>query len=1426
GAFQLASASLDSPAGSERSPALPFAIRDLQLFAAGPSRLRARAKARAHGPGMLAEVELWDEAGALVAVVGALESRPPSVTTRTRMRELHRLVWETAQAPELPAPAGGVVVGSGPAAERLAAAGLRPSSSWSAIDEAAPAFVVRCWPAVAPDDALASASHDACEAGLAELRQWLTDERFACVPLVWLAPPSLAREALFGLARAAASEAPDRGLTLVRVDDEDWTPTLVGRSLAHPESELAWREGALHLPRLRPAALDASAPKPALGRRGRVLVSGGTGELGAHLCRHLVRTHGARHLVSLSRRGPDAPEAESLRRELLELGAEAVDVLACDVADREALARVFDEGPPVSTIVHLAGFLDDGLVRDLEPEPLHRVLRPKLDGAWNLHSLSLERELELDAFVLFSSAAGLLGSAGQGNYAAGNSFLDGLAAHRRGLGLPGLSLAWGLWSAGGMIARLDQADRARLRRNGLRPIAVPRGMALLDAALGALPHDAATPGLAVPIDFNLDTLAERRDRGDLPPLLWSLAPASRDGLRRSGPDADADTSHSAASFQARVRALDSASERGALLLAVVAEHAGAVLHISGRAEAFEPEQPLFELGLDSLMAVEIRNRLCVATGLRLPATLLFDFPTPRALADRIARALELGAELRVPFARPERPRPLPSLVQPATHDADDDAIAIVAMACRYPGGADDLDAFWRLVSEGRDASSGFPEDRGWDLDDLYDPDPDAPGKSIAREGGFLHHAADFDPEFFGLSPREATAVDPQHRLLLELAWEALEGAGVVPAQLRRSATGVYVGVMYQDYGGRLLGDLKALDGSVGLGSSASVASGRIAYALGLEGPAMTIDTACSSSLVAIHLAAAALRAGECDLALAGGSTLMATPRLFVEFSRQRALAPDGRCKPFSAHADGVGWSEGAGMIVLERLADARRNGHPVLAIVRGSAVNQDGRSQGLTAPNGPAQQRVIEAALASAKLLPSEVDLVEGHGTGTRLGDPIEAGAIQAVYGQSRRSAEAPVWLGSVKSNFGHTQAAAGIAGVIKVVLAMRHDRVPRSLHAGAPSEHVDWDGSVQLLAEDQPWPRGARQRRAGVSSFGVSGTNAHVILEEPPSDARPDAAETTEDAENAPLPFVLSGRTPAALADQAARLREHVEAHPELALVDLAHSLATTRTHFERRAAAVCQDRRELLGALSALETAASHPACVEGRALAPRSGRAVVFVFPGQGAQWPGMARDLLERSPAFAASIDACARALAPHVDWSLRAVLEDAGALERVEVVQPALFAVMVALAAMWRELGVAPSAVIGHSQGELAAACVAGILSLEDAARVVALRSRAIAEVLEGNAGAPGAMAAVALPAAALEARLAPSLSLAVDNGPSSVVSGDGDAVEALLAALEAEGVFARRVRVSTPPTAPTSTPSRPGCAPSWRTCARARAASR
>ncbi|UXA04857.1 type I polyketide synthase [Mycobacterium sp. SMC-2] len=1088
---------------------------------------------------------------------------------------------------------------------------------------------------------------------------------------------------------------------------------------------------------------------------GTVLITGGTGMAGSALARHLVTQHGVQNVVLLSRTGPAAPGCPELVAELEEAGAWARAV-ACDAADRKALASVIADIPashPLTGVIHAAGVLDDAVVTSLTPERVDAVLRAKVDAAWNLHELTRDRGLSV--FVMFSSMAGLVGSSGQANYAAANCFLDALAAHRRAHGLPAISLGWGLWDqASAMTGGLDAADLARLGRDGILALSSDEAMELFDTALIV-----DEPFLA---PARIDLGALRAHAAAVPPMFADLVAAPS----RRQVDDSLVAAKSKSALAHRLHGLPE-PEQHAVLLDLVRSHIATVLG-NTTPEAIDPDKAFQDLGFDSLTAVEMRNRLKTATGLPLSPTLIFDYPTPNGLAGYIRSELA-GVSPEVTTA-------------PVVRAVGDDPIVIVGMSCRYPGGVTSPEDLWQMLIERRDVLSEFPTDRGWDLAGIYNPDPDVPGTCYTRTGGFVDGVADFDPGFFGIAPSEALAMDPQQRMFLELSWEALERAGIEPGALRGSATGVFAGVYTQGYG---MGAGAAAEGFRLTGQSSSVASGRISYVLGLEGPAVSVDTACSSSLVALHMAAQSLRSGECDLALAGGVTVNATPDIFVEFSRMRGLSADGRCKAYAGAADGTGFSEGGGMLVMERLSDAQRLGHPVLAVVRGSAINQDGASNGLTAPNGPSQQRVVRAALANAGLSAAEVDVVEGHGTGTTLGDPIEAQALLATYGQDRAE---PLFLGSIKSNMGHTQAAAGVAGVIKMVLAMRHDLLPATLHVDEPSPHVDWSvGSVSLLTEPRNWPA-TRPRRAGVSSFGISGTNAHVIIEA----ARVESAPAVEPVNAPVLPWVVSAKSLPALGSQAERLAGHLRRHAELDAGDVAWSLAG-RSNFEHRAVVVGGDREQLLAGLDEL-AAGQVGSVVQGSA----SGGKTVFVFPGQGAQMLGMGMGLHAAYPVFAEAFNTVVAELDRHLLRPLREVMwgHDENLINTTEFAQPALFAVEVALFRLLESWGVHPDFVLGHSIGELSAAHVAGVLSLENAAVLVAARGRFMQALPEG-----GAMIAVQATEEEVRPLLVPSeeagVGIAAVNGPASVViSGAEDKVAALADRLRADGRRVHQLAVS------------------------------
>ncbi|HTA14861.1 MAG TPA: SDR family NAD(P)-dependent oxidoreductase, partial [Solirubrobacteraceae bacterium] len=1404
----LRDAGLERPSGTVP---LPFCWRDVRLRRAGSEALRASLAFDREGAISLIAT---DGDGVQVATVGALLTRPISAerlhgASKSARRSLLAVDWTAIAAPTGPTDGRWSVLGDGAdlavsLAETGAGVDLQAdlaSLSRSLADGAEAPDVVVWEPSQrSGEQELAQAVRSGAHEALEVLRAWLSEPALADARLVVLTRgavatrpgeqvPGLMDSAIWGLVRSAQAESPGR-LLLVDVDGEQSSPrslaAAVALSIAGGESQLAIRDGALHVPRLTRAALEGKEDASAAGTAcGTVLITGGTGRLGGLLARRMIVGQGVRDLILTSRRGPQAPGAIELQAELTELGAR-VRVVECDAADRRQLQELIDSIPAeraLTGVVHAAGVLEDGLLDSISPQRLDRVLSPKVDGAVHLHELT--RSMDLSTFVLFSSAAGVFGTPGQANYAAANAFLDGLAAHRRAQGMPAVSLAWGWWEQSSeMTGGMSERDRARIRRSGVQPLSSEEALDLYEASVGS------SDALALPVRLDMPALRAQARSGSLPALLRGLVPS---------PAARA-ASLTGGSLMRRLASLEEPDRRVTVLELVGAQVASVLGHAPG--SAIDSDRAFKELGFDSLLAVELRNRLSEALDRQLPTTLVFDYPTVEELAGHLLGLLAGDT----PQLRPARR----ALSAPA-----DEPIAIVGMSCRYPGGVRSPQQLWDLISGGGDAISGFPTDRGWETG--LSGSEDLGGETgQALEGGFLYEAPDFDAGFFAIGPREALAMDPQQRLLLEVCWEAFESARLNPLSLKGSATGVFAGISSQDYGPGFAGMSGGMEGYGMTGGAGSVLSGRVAYAFGLEGPAVTVDTACSSSLVAIHLACQSLRAGECSLALAGGVTVLGTPGVLVEFSRQRGLASDGRCKSFAEQADGVGLAEGVGMVALEPLAQAQRLGHRVLGVVRSSAVNQDGASNGLTAPNGPSQQRVILQALANAGLAPQDVQAVEGHGTGTTLGDPIEAQALLATYGQGRAQ---PLWLGSVKSNIGHTQAAAGVAGVIKMVMALQAGTLPGSLYAEDPSSRIDWSaGSVSLLAEARPWTREDGPRRAGVSSFGISGTNAHAILEEAPPPleqaARPGAPvtgdelveelddELTEEprvSAHAPFAWTVSAKGEPALREQAERLRAHVEASADLAPGDVAMSLAG-RAALEDRAVVIGASTEELLSGLGEVARGGHAATVISGRA-ASRQSEGLAFLFSGQGSQRPGMGRELSARLPVFRDSL----HELCGHLDHLLgRSLLEivfarpgsaEAQLLDETAFTQAALFALEVALFRQTQELGLHPDFLIGHSIGELAAAHVAGVLTVEDACALVAARGRLMGELPRG--GAMVAVEASEREASSSIEGFEDRVSLAAVNGPASVVlSGDEALVSELAAGWERQGRKIRRLRVS------------------------------
>ncbi|MFF9264227.1 SDR family NAD(P)-dependent oxidoreductase [Streptomyces longwoodensis] len=1280
---------------------LPFAFHGVHTYAPGTSVLRVRLAPVGEDA---IRVDLADSLGTPVATVERLVLRALTGELRpVRPSSLHRLDWTPVPTPHE----------GGQGTDTFFRVPHLP------VAECTAAVLERLRERLGEDDATDARLVVVTEGAVAA-----TDDE----------TPDPAGAAVWGLVRSAQAEWPDRFVLLDTLGAAA-TDAELTRALSTGEPQLALRDGRVLVPRL--ARVTGTAGQAPWSAEDTVLITGAAGTLGQLVARHLVARHHVRRLVLASRRGAEAPSLTDLTAELRAQGTD-VTVVACDVAERQAVAALLADHP-VTAVVHAAGVVDDALITDLDEERLRAVMAPKVLGARWLDELTRDRDLH--RFVLFSSASAVLGNPGQAAYSAANAVLEAVARDRRAAGLPAVSLAWGLWEeTSGITSRLTDADLARIARGGIAALPTEEALDLLDTAVGS--DEAAV----VPV--RLDTAALHR-LDPLPPVFAGLVRGGRRTPRRSG-------------WADRLRAL-SDTDRRRVALDLVRGRAAGVLDLASAAQ-IDAERTFTDLGFDSLTALELRNQLGTATGLRLPSTLVFDHPTPAALADFVLA--EAGG-------RTTELEPEPAASTAVVTVTPDEPIAIVGMACRFPGGVGSPEDLWDLVVDGRDGITAFPQDRGWDLAGLP-----------VGLGGFVAGAADFDPGFFGISPREALAMDPQQRLLLETSWEALERAGIDPLSVRGSRTGVFAGVMYHDYATRLTHVPQELEGYVGNGNLGSVATGRVAYVLGLTGPAMTVDTACSSSLVALHLAAQSLRSGESALALAGGVTIMSSPTPFREFDRQGGLAADGRCKSFSAGADGTGWSEGVGMLVLERLSDARRNGHRVLAVVRGSAVNQDGASNGLTAPNGPAQERVIRAALAAAGVSARDVDVVEAHGTGTALGDPIEAQALLATYGWERDGE--PLWLGSVKSNIGHTQAASGVAGIIKTVLALGERVLPRTLHVEEPSPHVDWSsGAVSLLSEARPWPETGRPRRAAVSSFGVSGTNAHVVIEQAPEEAVAQA----EVSSPVPVPVVVSGRDEVGLGVAAGRLGAFVAGDVDVSVVGVARAAGVGRAALECRGAVVAADRAELLAGLEELAGGGGL------RGVAGRGGL-TGFLFSGQGSQWSGMGGELAQAFPLFGEVFgDVCGR-LEERLGFGLReVVLNGDDAVDGTVVAQCGLFAFEVALFRLVESFGVVPDFVVGHSVGEVAAAHVAGVLSLEGAVRLVAARA-----VLMGELPSGGAMLAVGVPEAEIGEvlqGLSGVVEVAAVNGASSVVvSGDAAAV-ALVEGMAAErGWRHRRLRVS------------------------------
>ncbi|MDT5141986.1 MAG: hypothetical protein QOI79_1323, partial [Mycobacterium sp.] len=1184
---------------------------------------------------------------------------------------------------------------------------------------------------------------------------------------------------LWGFGRAASLELPQvwGGLAdLAEGTAEEWS-RFVDQVVAAPrgEDQFALRDQAVYVPRLVRQEVQPSATPLELRADATYLVTGGLGSIGLEIAGYLA-AHGARYLVLTGRRSPS--DAAQLRIAALgeQHGCE-FQVVAADVADAHEVARLLAtvraELPPLAGIVHAAGEIGTTPLATLDDAEVDRVFAGKVWGAWHLSEAAAD--LQLDFFLSTSSIASVWGGFGQTAYGAANAFLDGLAWRLREQGVSGISVNFGPWSAG----MADAESRARLDKRGVRTLSPTDALAGLADVIAASSAQGVAQGVVARIDW----------ASFLPLYQQAGRRAFLAEVEREVPDVAPVGTPSGKTELVERLAGAPVQQRKKLLTDYLRDAVAEVTRVD--AAEIREDAGFFDLGMDSLMAVELRRRIEQGVGKEIPATLAMDYPRLSDVVDYLLSDVLGLSEQASAKSGPQ----LASLATTRT----DEPIAIVAVSCRFPG-APDPEAFWEVLSGGINAIREVPEDR-FDIDEFYDPDPDAPGKIYSRLGGFLEGIDGFDPEFFGISPREAVWIEPQQRLMLEMAWEGLERAGYSPAALRGSRTGIFVGVAANEYAHLLSAEsVDKIQPHFITGNALNAISGRVAFALGLEGPAVAVDTACSSSLVAVHQACQALHSGDCDLALAGGVNVLLSPITTIAASRARMLSPNGRCSTFDAAADGYVRSEGCGILVLKRLSDAVRDGDRVCAVIPGSAVNQDGASSGLTVPNGGAQQRLIATALARAGLVGGDVDYLEAHGTGTPLGDPIEVQAAGAVYGAAR-DADRPLLMGSVKTNIGHLESASGAAGLIKVVLSLQHEVLPQSLHFDNPSPHIPWDSlPVRVVDKQIPWHANGRPRRAGVSSFGFTGTNAHVLIEEAPPQPATDDEHSGGDVAVTPESdgpdesvnvLALSARSPEALVALAQRYDSWLSTNPEVDLADVCRTAGTGRSHFEHRAALVVDSVEGAREGLAELAENRLRPGVVRGE---HTNRPTTAWLFTGQGSQHSAMARGLFDAEPVFAETVTRCADAVSEILPRPLLEVLfatdretggEAGETLRHTSFAQPALFAVEMGLARLWQSWGIEPDVVLGHSVGQYAAACVAGVFSLTDGARLIAERGRMFGSLPEG-----GRMVAVFTDAKHVEqiACEFPRVSVAAYNGSNTVLSGPGEDLEQIVAKFGDEAI--------------------------------------
>ncbi|NEO53136.1 MAG: SDR family NAD(P)-dependent oxidoreductase [Okeania sp. SIO3B5] len=1199
----------------------------------------------------------------------------------------------------------------------------------------------------------------------------------------------LAASPLWGLGRVVSNEHPQLWGGLIDLDPQspaaDETEMLWQLLVNQQEEDhLALRGKNTYVARLVDKDTPEFAQPLSLSSDGSYLITGGLGALGLHTAQWLVEK-GAKNIVLTGRRPPTEKVTESLKQ-LEEKGCQ-VRVLLGDVAVEAELEKILEQiqtsMPTLKGIIQSAGVLDDGTIQQMNWERFAKVMSPKVIGTWHLHKLT--QNLPLDFFVCFSSIASMLGSLGQGNYAAANAFMDALASYRRSQGLSGLAINWGAWASEGMAARLAVEHQNRMHNSGITEIAPKEGKYALDLLLT---KKSATAQVGV-AGIQWQVLAESWSGIKINSLLRELL------QQEEWLEQDTRKQKVKGEFLAKLEEASN-EKRQEILIEYIRGEVAQVLGFSS-SKLPEVNVGLMEMGMDSLMTVELKNRLQNQLGTKLPETIAIEYPTIAKLSLYIEELMGWNTTESDPSSEETE-------TQLMMERSRSEAIAIIGIGCRFPGNANTPESFWELLSNGKDSITEIPLER-WDLDSYYDPNPDTPGKMYIRHAALVEKVDQFDPRFFGISNREAYSLDPQQRFILEVTWEALERAGINPQQLENTQTGVFLGIGQNDYANlgfhQAAEDISPYDAT---GNLFCFVAGRLSYFLGTQGPSMAIDTACSSSLVAIHEACESLRQGESNLALAGGVQLILSPEVTTALSRLKALAPDGKCKTFDAAADGFGRGEGCGIVVLKRLSDALKDGDRISAVIPGSAVNHDGPSSGMTVPNKLAQEKLIQKALKAAKVKPLQVSYVEAHGTGTSLGDPMEVRALARVF-EEGRDQENPLNIGSVKTNIGHLEAAAGIAGMIKVILQLQHQKIVPHLHFANPNPYIDWENMpLKVPTQLTPWLSKGEKRMAGVSSFGMSGTNAHIVLEEAPIEVRSQKSEVrSEEYLERPVHILtLSAKTEKALEDLVNSYESYLEAeNNDNYLGDICYTTNIGRAKFDHRLAVVTSDKQELVEKLKQYKQGENVAGIFSGKQISETRTK-IAFIFTGQGSQYLQMGRQLYETQPTFHKIIDQCSEMLVNSLEVSLLDILypveikdESSTLIDQTAYTQPAIFALEYALAKLWESWGIKPDVVMGHSVGEYVAATVAGVFSLEDGLKLIAMRGQLMQKLPSG-----GQMASImASESQVIEAikEYSSQVTIAAVNGPESIViSGESPAIASICSQFESVGVKTKALQVS------------------------------